>query len=195
MKCAKCLDNKCHGSGGRNCTKLTADEIKSLYVEDEENIRIMEAAAAIEGRHYCQFSRLEETGEFVKLMKLKKVGLAFCIGLREEASYVNEYLSKFTEVESVCCKICSLPKSELGLEQIKSGIEAMCNPLVQAKVLNDAGCEVNFTLGLCVGHDMLFNKATKVPTSCIITKDRLLGHNPAAAVNNRYWRNKLGIAK
>lgn len=195
MKCAKCPDNKCHGAGGRNCTKLTHDEVKAIYRADPENVKIMETAAAIEGRHYCQFSRLEESAEFIKLMGLKKVGLAFCVGLREEAGYVSDYLSKFAEVESVCCKVCSMPKAELGLEQIKPGVEAMCNPMVQAKLLNDAGCEVNFTVGLCVGHDMLFNKATKVPTSCIITKDRLLGHNPAAAVNNRYWRNKLGILR
>lgn len=193
MKCAKCKLKRCYLEGG-NCTKIAHEDILKVYKEDQENVKIMEAAACTEARGYNKQTRLEETAEFCKLMGVKKIGIAFCIGLREEASFVNAYLSKFFEVDSVCCKICSLPKSELGLEQIKPNtVEAMCNPLTQAAILNTAGCELNFTVGLCVGHDMLFAKGSNAPVSCIITKDRVLAHNPAGVVYSRYWKRKLGI--
>ena len=156
MKCAKCKLKRCYVEGG-NCTRIAHEDIVETYKADPENVKIMEAAACTEARGYNQQTRLEETAEFCKTMGVKKIGIAFCIGLREEASFVHEYLSKFFVVDSVCCKVCSLPKSELALEQIKPDTrEAMCNPLTQAKILNDAGCELNFTVGLCVGHDMLF---------------------------------------
>ena len=69
----------------------------------------------------------------------------------------------------------------------------MCNPKTQAKILNEAKTELNFIVGLCVGHDMLFTKASDAPVSSIITKDRVLANNPAGAVYSRYWRRKLGI--
>ena len=68
----------------------------------------------------------------------------------------------------------------------------MCNPKVQARLLNEGGTELNFIVGLCVGHDMLFTMESKVPVSSIITKDRVLANNPAGAVYSRYWRRKLG---
>jgi len=33
-----------------------------------------------------------------------------------------------------------------------------------------------------VGHDSLFIKYSKAPVTTLITKDRVLGHNPAAAL-------------
>lgn len=35
-------------------------------------------------------------------------------------------------------------------------IEAMCNPIYQAKLLHHEKSEFNILLGLCVGHDSLF---------------------------------------
>ena len=91
-------------------------------------------------------------------------------------------------------KVCSVDKDLLELEKIKPGQrEAMCNPKVQARLLNEGGTELNFIVGLCVGHDMLFTMESKVPVSSIITKDRVLANNPAGAVYSRYWRRKLGI--
>ena len=35
---------------------------------------------------------------------------------------------------------------------------------------------------LCVGHDTLFIKHSEAPVTYLIVKDRVLGHNPAAAL-------------
>lgn len=62
------------------------------------------------------------------------------------------------------------------------GHESMCNPIMQAKTLAANGCDFNIVIGLCVGHDTLFLRHSKVPTTVMIVKDRVLQHNPAAAL-------------
>lgn len=191
MKCAKCTHRKCYLEG-QNCTKISLEDVKEAYVD--ERLAIMKAAACTEGRFYNNLTRLEETVEFCKLMEYKKIGLAFCVGLNQEAKLIEEYFSKFFEVYSVCCKVCGIDKDNLGLEQIKAGVrETMCNPVMQAKVLADKDVEFCVTIGLCVGHDALFSGACSMPVSCLVAKDRVLAHNPLGAVYSRYWRRKLGI--
>lgn len=192
MNCAFCSHNKCYTSG-QNCTRMTHEEICESYSEEEK--QMMKASSATESRNYMQMTRLEESVYFAKEMGVKKVGIAFCIGLSNEARFVAQYFkNQGFAVESVCCKVCSVDKDLLELEKIKKGsIEAMCNPKTQAKILNDAKTELNFIVGLCVGHDMIFTKACEAPVSSVITKDRVLAHNPAGVVYSRYWRRKLGI--
>ena len=60
--------------------------------------------------------------------------------------------------------------------------EALCNPVLQARLLNKEKTDLNVIIGLCVGHDSLFIKYSKAPVTTLITKDRVLGHNPAAAL-------------
>ena len=71
------------------------------------------------------------------------------------------------------------------------GHESMCNPIMQAKVLEQQGTDFNIVIGLCVGHDTLFLRHTHAPTTVMIVKDRVLAHNPAAALytaNTMYSR-------
>ena len=58
----------------------------------------------------------------------------------------------------------------------------MCNPILQAKLLNEAKTDLNLVGGLCGGHDSLFYKYSEALTTTVVTKDRVLGHNPAAAL-------------
>lgn len=58
----------------------------------------------------------------------------------------------------------------------------MCNPIGQAKMLDDAGCEFAIILGLCVGHDTLFLKYIKAPCTVLSSKDRAMGNNPMGAI-------------
>ena len=61
----------------------------------------------------------------------------------------------------------------------------------------DGSCDFNIVIGLCVGHDTLFLRHSKVPTTVMIVKDRVLQHNPVAAlygVQSMYSRFKdLGL--
>ena len=68
--------------------------------------------------------------------------------------------------------------------------EVMCNPVGQAALLAEAGTEFNVVMGLCVGHDSLFLMHSKAPATVLVVKDRVLGHNPVAALytSHSYYR-------
>jgi uncharacterized metal-binding protein len=140
--------------------------------------------------------RIVEVMEFARKMGYKRLGLVFCTGLRKEAEVVESVLSKWGfEVVSVICKAGRTAKEEIGIrdeQKIAIGhFESMCNPIMQAMVVNDAKTEFNVLMGLCVGHDSLFLKYAEAPCTVLAVKDRLLGHNPLAAVYNMdsYYRS------
>ena len=63
----------------------------------------------------------------------------------------------------MACKVGSVDKTDIGLDPkyiCKTG-PVMCNPILQAKLLNKAGTQLNVVVGLCVGHDSLFYKYSK----------------------------------
>ncbi|HOO62669.1 MAG TPA: DUF1847 domain-containing protein [Synergistaceae bacterium] len=131
--------------------------------------------------------RIEEIMDFARRMKYTRLGLAFCAGLHQEARIVEEIFTlQDFEVVSVMCKVGSVPKEELDLtddDKLSIGnYEAMCNPVLQALVLNEEKTHFNVLMGLCVGHDSLFLKYASAPCTILAAKDRLLGHNPLAAV-------------
>ena len=143
-------------------------------------------------------TRLEETLVFAKRMGYHKLGLAFCIGLKREASTIARIMARRGfEVVGACCKVGGMPKEEMGLREEEKlhpfHFEACCNPIAQAKILNGEGTDLNVLVGLCVGHDTLFMRFSLAPVTCLIAKDRVLGHNPAAAVytSESYYRERL----
>lgn len=141
-------------------------------------------------------TRIEEIAEFARKMKYRRLGLAFCVGLRREAKTVVEiYTAQNFEVVSVICKAGCSDKELIGLTgDQKISLhqpDAMCNPVNQALVLNQSETDFNILLGLCVGHDSIFLKEAKAPCTVLAVKDRVLGHNPLAAVYNidSYYRS------
>ncbi len=192
MNCVKCPDRKCH-SEGKNCLGASVKDIAGLY--NEEELGYMQAAGCTEADNYMQMTRLEESAYYASKLGLKRLGVAFCVGLLKEAALVVKYFEKEGfQIESLCCKVCGIDKDEFDLVKIRKGLrESMCNPKMQAKVLNDAGTELNFTVGLCVGHDVLFGLGSKAPVCCLVAKDRILAHNTVGALTSFYWRKKLGI--
>ena len=131
--------------------------------------------------------RIVELVDFAKRMRYKKLGLIFCIGLRKEAAIAGKiFETNGFEVVSAVCKVGCLPKSDLGLtleDQLRpKGHESMCNPVMQAELANKAGVDLNILLGLCVGHDTLVLAHLKAPATILAVKDRLMGHNPLAAL-------------
>lgn len=192
-QCADCMTHACY-TKGVNCTGVSAEEVRNAYTEEE--LKMMEAAAYVEGTFYSNITRLQEIAEFAKAMGYKKLGLAFCIGLNEEARYISHYyVNQGFEVYSVCCKNCSFAKKEFGLKQVKPELEheAMCNPKFQARFLEEQGTELYIVCGLCVGHDSVFIANCHAPVTYLVVKDRLLAHNPLGAIYSRYWKRKLGI--
>jgi uncharacterized metal-binding protein len=166
----------------------TLGEAHALY-QDAETHKVAQESARVEAEGYCKWTRVEEIVKFSQRMGFKKLGIANCIGLMDQASLLTRILeSHGFEVISVACKSGNIPKEEIGLadqEKIKpGGFEPMCNPVAQAEMLNRHGSEFNIVMGLCLGHDSLFFKYANGLSTVLIAKDRVLGHNPIAALQN-----------
>ncbi|MBR1975907.1 MAG: DUF1847 domain-containing protein, partial [Phascolarctobacterium sp.] len=88
MNCAFCKHRNCYVKE-QNCTRYSKEEAAALYTE--EDVKIMQAAAATETRNYLKMTRLEESLFFIQQMGYKKIGIAFCIGLANEAKFCAQY--------------------------------------------------------------------------------------------------------
>ena len=188
--CALCQVRECR-TDEKDCFEAAPAH---LQMYDEGDLaRLHRAATAIEGRHYCRAPRLEEIMLFAEEMGYRTLGLAFCLGLAEEALVIEQVLSQRFRVLSACCKTSGVNKRRLGLEQIDADDngEVMCNPAGQADLLNRAGTDLNIVCGLCVGHDAIFSKASAAPVTTLIAKDRVLAHNPIGAVYSQYVRRRF----
>lgn len=189
------------GQGTRGCPTLTRTDLLGEANREYENepVRGFARQASIQeadcyaNRHQRPYvmqptkTRIEEICEFAGRMGYRRLGLAFCMGLAHEAGLVESILrDRDFEVVSVACKAGRTPKRFLDLapeETIRQDDgESMCNPVFQARLLNEEKTELNVLLGLCVGHDSLFFRYAEAPTTVLAVKDRVTGHNPLAAV-------------
>lgn len=178
-------------------TEEEAREVMALY-EEPENHRMAVTAAEVEAEFYMKYTRVEEVVEFARRMGYRKIGIATCVGLIEESRIFARILrKKGFEVYGAACKAGSVNKTEIGIPEEaylgKGPGPVMCNPILQAKLLNREGTDFNVAVGLCVGHDSLFYKYSEAPVTTLIAKDRVLGHNPAAALYqcNGYYSRLL----
>lgn len=194
MNCAGCKQKECYK--GKNCTKI-AEEVKAAYKGDD--LKSLKVATSIESRYYMKKTRIEELIIYAEEIGYKKLGVAFCIGLQKEAEIICDVLSKHFDVSSVCCKVCGIDKSQFELERLhtvedaetETEVEAMCNPIGQAKILNEEKTDLNIILGLCIGHDILFTKYSEAPVTTLAVKDRVLAHNPLGAIYSAYYQKKI----
>jgi len=192
MKCAICDDRSCRE--GKDCTGKH-DESVAGFTESDKKIHA--AATWVEATFYAEKTRLEEISEFARKLGIRRIGIAFCLGLATEARVVHDYLEKEGfDVHSAICKICGVEKDELGVTRMRpeDEFDPSCNPVGQAQALADAKTELNVVLGLCVGHDAIFYAHSEAPVTTLAAKDRLLAHNPLGVVYTRYGRmRRLGL--
>ncbi len=204
LKCSVCRVQACHEEPGAKPTpvfcpasgeSVALSAARQSYQLDAESLRLAHAAAQVEAEGYCRWPRVQEVMDFARRIEVTHLGIATCIGLLREASLLQEILeANGFQVSSVCCKVDSIPKEAAGLadeEKIHPGeFEALCNPIGQANLLNEAGTGLNIVVGLCVGHDSLFFRHSQAPVTVLVAKDRVTGHNPVAALytSHSYYR-------
>jgi uncharacterized metal-binding protein len=171
------------------------EEVKASYLADAVLQRMAIESARTEAAGYCVATRVEETMDFARRMGWRRLGIAHCIGLTQEAKAARDiFVAGGFEVFTACCKVGSIDKTVVGLrdeEKVRPGhYEPMCSPVGQAALLAKAKTDFNVLLGLCVGHDSLFFMHSKAPVTVLVAKDRVLGHNPVAALytSHSYYR-------
>lgn len=193
LSCADCSVKNCHlmdKSYPAFCPTPDMDEElfnSAISAYDEgDNKKIFKAAAEVETEHYCMASRAEEIIFFAEKIGAKKIGIATCVGLLYESSIFAKILrSHGFEVVAIGCKAGAYPKEKMGIDKkCEATGKNMCNPILQAKLLNAEKTDLNVVIGLCVGHDSLFYRYSEAYVTTLIAKDRVTGHNPAAALYN-----------
>ena len=206
--CASCTITGCRTGHlenlPKNCPILEPENFDRILEEyfKPENHEFYVKSSAIEAAGYSRWPRIREIAEFARSMGYTRLGLAFCAGLHKEAGLVAQIFRKQGfEVVSVICKTGSISKSDVGIspeQQLNPDArESMCNPIAQAQLLNKAETQFNIALGLCVGHDSLFYRYSQAPVTTLVTKDRVTGHNPAAAIYcaDSYFKTRNCIEK
>jgi uncharacterized metal-binding protein len=195
LTCSDCHQLNCYRHDRRYpefcaTTALSEQEradLVELYRGDSLDGRMAQAAAEVEGTYYGKTNRVEETIAFARRIGIGKIGIATCMGLIEETRTLVKILGLAGfETVAALCKVGSVDKCEIGIEQnlkIKpDSFEACCNPVLQARLLAKEKTELNLIMGLCVGHDILFTRHSAAPVTTVVVKDRVLGHNPVAAL-------------
>ena len=211
MKEENNIQHTCVDCGTQNCkfkvrtypefcptTNLKDEDLEWALERYEEgrNHDIMVASAEVEYEGYCQWTRVQEIMEFARKIGAKKIGIANCIGLINEARIFAKILrANGFKAYAIICKVAGKAKSSIGIPaQCEEIGAAMCNPILQARLLNEAKTDLNVVIGLCVGHDSLFYKYSDAYVTTLVTKDRVTGNNPAAALYTAqsYYKKKLG---
>jgi uncharacterized metal-binding protein len=195
LSCTDCGTSNCYRKKGTyppfclttNTNSEEFEKANTLYRSDEFVSKFSMAAAEIEGSYYGKLTRVEEIIVFAKKIGAKKIGIATCVGLINEAKIFAKIVqAKGLESFAVICKVGSTDKTEVGVPEelkVEKGChESLCNPIMQAELLNKEKTDLNVVVGLCVGHDSIFMKYSEAPVTTLITKDRVTGHNPAAAL-------------
>lgn len=144
----------------RDYTTLYSDEDKEVLkiAEDSLNPRI---------------DRIQEIIEYCKESGIKRIGIAHCTTFNTEAQQLDTILSaNGLIVDKVNCKLGRVPFTDLVPDY--KGIS--CNPAGQANYLAEKNTELNIMMGLCLGHDMIFNSKSVAPVTPLVVKDRKLKH-------------------
>lgn len=212
MKTSQEIKHSCVDCGTQNCkfkNRTYPDFCPTVNLEDADlqwalerydegrNHDIMVASAEVEFEGYCQWTRVQEIMEFAHKIGARKIGIANCIGLINEArTFARILRANGFEPYAIICKVAGKAKSSIGIpKQCEEIGAAMCNPILQARLLNEAKTDLNVVIGLCVGHDSLFYKYSEAYVTTLVTKDRVTGNNPAAALYTAgsYYKKKFGV--
>jgi len=170
-----------------SCPTLTHAELTGeteSYLEPER-AAVMKAADATPYTADRRLrNRVEELVEFAKARHLDRIGVAFCISMTKEAQALGRTLeAEGLAAELVCCRVGAVDYEKIGLtKQHPERFAAICNPVAQAKLLNEAKVKLVVQLGLCIGHDLILQEESSAPVTTLVVKDRALDHHPIAAL-------------
>ena len=168
------------------------EKVNKVYAEPEV-VDLYTAACVVGKKNDGYRSRIEEALDFAREMRFYRVGFAACVAFGKELEVIRRLFEQAgIEVFGAGCQIGRSSATDRGLPHLEAYPDnSTCNPIAQAEILNKAQTQLNFIIGLCMGHDILFNRYSRAPVSTLIVKDRLLGNNPAAAIYGWHARRSL----
>jgi uncharacterized metal-binding protein len=159
----------------------TREQVAELYA-DPDNLKLMAAAAKVSDETRFN-TRVQDTMKFAKFIGARKIGIATCTMLLRESRILAGLLERAGfEVAGIACKVDGRRREDLGIENPQGKTNVLCNPVMQARLLNRERTDLNVVMGLCVGHDSLFYRHSEAPVTTLVAKDFITGNNPCAAL-------------
>lgn len=155
---------------------LNEEQQRCLDSYNESDLHLMALADAAKGKG---LNRIEEIVRFARAAGYTRLGIAHCVAVKDAGMRLEEMLVQAGfEITRIDCKVCKLPATAVTA----SGRGIACNPIGQAQRLAEADTQLNISMGLCLGHDLLFHKHSQAPVTNLIVKDRTNGHHPLLAL-------------
>lgn len=178
MDCTKCNNKICRK--GEQCAVVNFDTEEVIEAYHKQQPIVQAAAQLVDHGRAGTLSRLQETIEFAKLMKYNTIGLAYCYGMENDAALVANFIrANGFKIEAASCTVGGIAQNDVNLAS--NNCHVSCNPIGQAQQLNGKNPELVITMGLCLGHDLLFNREIKSDTTTLVVKDRVHQHQPSRA--------------
>lgn len=177
MDCTLCKTKKCRNSESCNAQKFSEDEVLAEYHKTENQSIVQAASNLVDNGRAGTLSRIQELIEYAKDLSLGKIGIAYCYGMENEANAISDMI-KNQDIRVVPVSCTSGGMKQRNINE-KSSIENVsCNPIAQASQLNSEKVDLTVTIGLCLGHDILFNRHIKGDVTTLVVKDRIYDNNP-----------------
>jgi len=184
VDCIGCESRQCLVGLPCSCDP-TGEVVPALGRQAE---RIYEVGQDVSAESDPKLCRIAELVHFGVGMGYERLGLAFCWELFAETETLTRVLSRFFTVIPVCCRVGT---GTAGGQSGGQNGSSRCNPVLQARILNNAGTDLNVIVGLSLGCDVLFTAESESPVTTLFVKDRSLAHNPVAAIYTRYHLEDL----
>jgi len=183
MDCTRCNIKSCRTTESCQAQKFENEILIAEYHLPDNQKIIQAAAILVDNGRAGTLSRLQEIIEFSKSMNFQRIGLAYCYGMERDAALVAQILRESGfKTYPVSCTTGGFKQSRVNNNSTIDKVS--CNPLAQAEQINKESVDFTVTMGLCLGHDILFQKHIQSYTSTLLVKDRMFDHNPIKALNN-----------
>ena len=177
-----CLDD-CRFYQGRpqdapeDCPTRTAPQVlaeaRRIYHDpDSQAHRLYQAFGRLIHTGGAKKSRVEHIVDFCRSLGVNTMGVASCLRYLKEAHFLRQlFMEQGWGAHVAICKFGGFKTPDVAVQKDTDWI--VCNPLGQALLLNDLGCEVNVTLGLCMGHEMIFNHYSEGLVTNLVVKEKI----------------------
>jgi uncharacterized metal-binding protein len=194
-----CKKQGCWGDGNNHIpaycyanNHINALDNANKKYSEETTIDYYKSASLVSSKYDGMRPRIAEAIDFVKEMGFHKIGFAACLAFEYEMKTIREIFVK-EELEPIIvgCQIGNSTPGDRGVAELLKYSNSTCNPIGQAEILNEESTQLNFIVGLYMGHDILFSEYSSAPVSTLVVKDRMTGNNPVAALHGYHLRKSL----
>ena len=182
MDCTNCQPKTCRDSDSCGIEKFESAEVIKDYHEPENQKILQAAASLVDNDKAGTLSRVQETIAFIKRIGYKKIGLAYCYGMEKDAKIMKElFNAEGIKLRTVSCTVRGIDQNEINRNSCIENVS--CNPLGQARELNDEGVDFVIVMGICLGHDILLQRNLKSDFTTLVVKDRVFANAPLKALD------------